>query len=61
MAEEWVCPKCGRVMPNSVALCSGSFRDEDHPANVHPRLREDQTWPAGVSAASPSSQARKDD
>ena len=43
---EWVCPKCGNVMPGPNMLCSGSFTDIDHPSNVKPRLREEQSWPA---------------
>lgn len=47
MAEnEWVCPKCGTVMPGPNLLCSGIFTDTDHPSNVQPRPRDQTSWPA---------------
>jgi hypothetical protein len=33
---EWVCPHCGLPAPGPGLLCSGSFLDTDHPANVAP-------------------------
>lgn len=30
----FVCPVCGQASPAADMLCSGSFLDRDHPANV---------------------------
>lgn len=33
---DFVCPACGAPQPAEGSLCSGSFLDADHPANVPP-------------------------
>jgi hypothetical protein len=38
--SEYVCPVCGKPMLSADMLCSGSFLDQEHPANVAPVLRE---------------------
>jgi hypothetical protein len=44
--SEYVCPVCGKPMLSADMLCSGSFLDSAHPANVAPVLREPEESPA---------------
>jgi hypothetical protein len=43
--SEYVCPVCRKPMLSADMLCSGSFLDRDHPANVASVLRDPDRHP----------------
>lgn len=48
---EYTCPACGKPMPSSDTLCSGSFLDRDHPPNVRPVASGPSGVPRPASAS----------